>query len=266
MKRSQAALHPGMTRHAPTNNKQWRVGVWRAKPLTGVIRLLKIGLMLGLWAMLGASGAAPSSAQAPHPVSSPPDVLVLVFAVPGGPDQVGLTYSGMVPHAQALRDVRALQAATGWNVSGIQVTDLPAPIQKATGKMTGIDFVAPGVVAPQSHTLPVEPFVSSLRAYHHVTLTYLVGSGFAFQGLRDYADNHIKISLAQRGATYTYQIYYHDGRFGRLNLPRYQLPMADARSAQTGGKRRVDPWLLGLVALAAVGAGCIVYAVLARNA
>ena len=194
-------------------------------------------------------------------------MLILVFAVPGGPDQIGLTYPGVVPHAQAMRDVKAIVAATGWNISGIHIADQAPPIKKPTGKMTGVDFVVPGAVSLQSRYLPVEPFVNSLRSYHHVTLTYLVGGGFGFEGLRSYADNHVKIALDQRGSNYTYQIFYKDGNFGHLSLPRYQLSVADTRSAATGRTRRhrVNPWLVALVTVAAVGAGCIVYAVLARN-
>ena len=172
-------------------------------------------LMAALW-LLGIGGPHPSAAaQAAKSPTQQPDVLVLLFAVPGGPDQVGLTYPGLVPHAQALRDVHAIQAATGWTMTGMRITDQSAPIPKATGKMTGIDFVVPGAVAVHSHTLPIEPFVNSLRSYHHVTVTYLMGQDFTFQGLRNYTDNHISIALDQRGSTYTYQIYYQNGRFGR---------------------------------------------------
>jgi hypothetical protein len=205
-------------------------------------------------------------AQAPARNANQPDVLVIIFAVPGGPDQIGLTYPGIIPHAQAQRDVKAIQQATGWNISGVQITDLPPPIEKPSGKMTGVNFVAPGAVPLGSRYLPVEPFVNSLRSYHHVTLTYLVGAGFGFEGLRSYGDSHVKIALDQRGSTYTYQILYHDGRFGHLGLPRYQLSSADAKSsALTDHRRTVNPWLVALIAVAAVGAGCIAYAVFARS-
>lgn len=224
------------------------------------------------WTMLGLCSAFTFSwaaaAAPPHATASQqPDVLVLVFTVPGGPDQVGLTYPGLVPHAQVIRDVHAIQTATGWNVSGVHIADLPPPIKKSKQKMTGVDFVVPSAVNPQARYLPIEPFVNSLRSYHHVTVTYLVGSEFGFEGLRHYADNHVKVALDQHGSTYTYQIFYHDGRFGHLNLPRYQLANTSGQVAQAApSSRRVNPWLIALVAVAAVGAGCIVYAVFTRSA
>lgn len=228
--------------------------------------------LLLAWCVLGGSAVqAQIKGQAP----SQPDVLVLVFSVPGGADQVGLTYPGVVPRAQVQRDIKAIQAATGWAVTNTHVSDkrppvIDSPTRKWTvGKMTEADFTVSGAVAPASHYLPLEPFVQALRPYRHVALTFFVASGFNFQGLRKYSDPHVRIALEQRGATYTYQIFILNGHFGRLNLPRYDLSAANARSARgAGGDGRpaASPWLLALVALAAVGTGCVVYAVLARNA
>lgn len=223
-------------------------------------------VLLSLLLLVRCVSAPSAGAQITGQAVGQPDLLILVFAVPGGPDQVGLTYPGVVPHAQAIRDVKAIRAATGWHISGVHIADQAPPIRKPSGKMTGVDFVVPGAVSLPSRYLPVEPFVNSLRSYRHVTLTYLIGGGFGFEGLRSYADNHVKITLNQRGSNYTYQIYYHDGQFGHLNLPHYQLSDADSRSSEAGrAHRRVNPWLVVLVAVAAVGAGCLAYAVFARS-
>ena len=225
-----------------------------------------MGFLLGLLLLTTRLAAQSAGRPVPGKAANQPDVLVLVFAVPGGPDQIGLTYPGVVPHAQAMRDVNAIAAATGWNISGVHIADQAPPIQKPSGKMTGVDFVAPGAVSLPSRYLPVEPFVNSLRSYRHVTLTYLVGGGFGFEGLRSYADNHVRIALDQSGSSYTYQIFYRDGRFGHISLPHYQLPTVDSRSsAAPETHRRGRLWLVALIAVAAVGAGCIAYAVLARN-
>lgn len=226
----------------------------------------RLSVCIGI--LLTALGACSASARLPTQTAGQPDILILIFSVPGGPDQIGLTYPGIVPHRQAMRDVKALGAATGWNISGIRITDMPPPIKKPMGKMTGIDFVVQGAVVPQSHYLPVEPFVNSLRSYRHITLTYLIGSKFGFEGLRNYADNHVKIALDQRGSTYTYQIFFHDSRFSHLKLPRYELSNAEAKLSQapSGAGQSVTPWLVALVAAAAVGVGFIVYAIFARGA
>lgn len=219
----------------------------------------KLLRLLLVWCALGGSaGHAQIKGQAP----SQPDVLILVFSVPNGPDQIGLTYPGVVSHAVVQRDIKALQAATGWAVTRTHISDKLPPVRKAVGKMTEADFTVSDAVAPSARYLPLDPFVQAFRPYRHVALTFFVGSGFNFQGLRNYSDSHVRIALEQRGATYTYQIFILDEHFGRLKLPRYELSAANTRSARGG----VSPWLLAFVALAAVGTGCAVYAVLARNA
>lgn len=206
-------------------------------------------------------------ARTPSP-AGPPTVLVLVAAGQNGQDQVGLTYRGQVPHAQAKRDMAALQAATGWRVTNIEITDLPPPVAGAKGKMTGLTCTAAGAVAPQSHTFDIAPIIGALRPYKRIALTYFAPPDFAFQGLRAYADNHVEIALEQRGITYTYQIQVRDPHFGRLDLPRYQLTDLQARAAQAADtkRRRARPWAIALVLAAALGAGGLVYAALARHA
>ena len=210
--------------------------------------------------LAGSPGRAQIKGQAP----GQPDVLVLVFSSPGGPDQIGLTYPGVVPHGIVQRDIRALQATTGWATANIHISDKLPPVRKSVGKMTEADFTVAGAVAPTTHYLPLEPFVQALHPYRHVTLTYFVGQGFDFRGVRNYSDRHVRIALEQRGGTFTYQIFMLDGHVEHLKLPRYELSSAGGRTALGDG--RASPWLLALVALAAVGTGCVVYAVLARNA
>lgn len=212
---------------------------------------------------------SPAYAQIKGQAPGQPDVLVLVFSVPGGEDQVGLTYPGVVPHSTVQRDIRAIQAATGWAAANVHITDKLPPVRKSVGKLTEADFTVTGAVAPATHYLPLEPFVQALRPYHHITLTYFVGPGFDFQGVRNYADRHVRIALDQRGATYTYQIFMLDGHVEHLKLPRYELSAVGGRTVRgdgQNGRSAAKPWLLALVALAAVGTGCVVYAVLARNA
>lgn len=232
----------------------------RCLPLLSVLRFLP-----ALCLLVGPPAHAQIKGQAP----GQPDVLVLVFSVPGGSDQIGLTYPGVVPHSTVQRDIHAIQAATGWSTANIHITDKLPPVRKSVGKMTEADFTVTGAVAPTTHYLPLEPFVQALRSYHHITLTYFVGQGFDFQGVRNYADRHVRIALEQRGATFTYQIFMLDGHVEHLKLPRYELSAVGGRMAHgdgQDGRSTAKPWLLALVALAAVGTGCVVYAVLARNA
>lgn len=196
-----------------------------------------------------------------------PDVLILVYALSTGQGQIGITYPGVVPHSQAQRDLQALQRATGWQIGDVRITDQSPPIQNTHMKMTGIEFTAKGALVPGSNTLAVEPFIDAFRAYHQIGLTYFVEQGFGFQGLRTYQDDYVQIAMTQHGSTYSYQIVVRDPHFGKLNLPRFQPSPGDTRLSGIFGKsiRSAHPWLVLLVVLAAIGAGAIVYCVLARQ-
>ncbi len=223
-------------------------------------RLICVCFALALAAAFGqAAQAAPGFVR--------PDVLILVYALSSGQGQVGVTYPNVVPHAQAQRDLKALQMETGWRFSGIKITDLPPPIENAAGKMTGLECTVAGALTPRSDTLEVAPFVNAFRGYRQIGLTYFTEPGFGFQGLRDYADPHVQIAMTQRGTTYSYRIVVRDPHFGRLSLPRYQMPPGQTRSVGAGSEARkaVHPWLVVLVVLAALGAGAVAYSLLARQ-
>ncbi|MDQ2687448.1 MAG: hypothetical protein M3Y28_06230, partial [Armatimonadota bacterium] len=119
-------------------------------------------LLLACCVLAGSPAHAQLKGQAP----GQPDVLVLVFSVPGGADQVGLTYPGVVPHSTVQRDIKALKAATGWSAANIHITDKLPPVRKSFGKMTEADFTVSGAVAPETHYLPLEPIVQALSPYH----------------------------------------------------------------------------------------------------
>ena len=209
----------------------------------------------------------PTGAQArPGPAGKSPDVLILVAAMPNGQDQIGITYAGMIPHAQARRDVAVLRAVTGWPLKHVRITDAPSSLAWDKTKMTGVECVTGRVVLPATHGLVVQPFVQAFRVYPHVQLTYFVGDGFPFQGLHDYSDDHVRITLERHGDAFTYQIFIRDSRWERLNLPYLQPPSTDAHVLPVLPRPGVKPWLLALVAVAAIGSGCVAYALLNRTA
>jgi len=202
----------------------------------------------------------PVRAQAPPGTASSgkPDVLVLVYQQPGKGDLVDITYARAIPHAQAQRDLAALAQASGWAIGPSRVTDGLAPVQQKM-TMTSSSFTAPGVVQPETHALPVEPFITAFRPYKRLALIFSVGPAFRFQGLRDYADNNVQIALEQHGTVFTYQARILNPQFSQLNLPR---PPSTAVSAA----RRASPWPLFLGLLAAAGsAGVLVYILRARK-
>ncbi len=209
--------------------------------------------------MLGA--IAPGLAQAPPggASSGKPDVVVLVYQQAAGGDLVDITYAHTVPHAQAQRDLSALAQASGWAVGPGRVTDGTAPVsQKMT--MTSSVLTVPGVIRPETHQLPVSPFVTALRPYKRLVLIFSVGPDFQFQGPRDYADSNVQLALAQSGTVYTYQARILNPQFTHLDLPTSQ-------AAASAAPRRASPWVLLLGVLTAAGAaGVLVYVLMARKA
>ena len=226
-------------------------------------------LVLLLWlALLIASMASPVGAKT-QPTAlqgGSPDVLILVAATATGQDQIGVTYPKVVPHAQARRDLAALQAATGWLLKRIKITDAPSSLRRDKVKMTGSECVASRAVRQETHGLAVQPFVQAFRGYHYLLLTYFVGADFRFRGLHDYSDNDLRIKLDQHGSAYTYQIFIRRPNFERLKLPYLQPPLVSGVQIARAAPRPVlRTWLIALVAVAAAGAGCAVYALLSRT-
>ena len=222
------------------------------------------GLLATTLALVGMLGSGHVANAAPS--TSQPDVLMLVYAGPDGKDSVGLTYPKAIPHAQAKSDLQALQASTGWAPQHVHLEDAPAPLRGSKQMMTSVDFVAQGVIPSQGRYLPVEPIVSALRNYPHVAITYMVGDKYDFQGLRQYSDQYVSIALDERGNAYTYHIFVHDPKFPKLNLPIYQAPPGQVKTATAPARRGIQPWQVILVTVIACLAGGGVYFVMSRQA
>ena len=201
------------------------------------------------------------SLPVPGRAQTAPDVLVLVVQRPGLGDEVNITYSGRVPHAQVQQDLNALRQATGWARTGLKISDEQAPVQKVR-YMTGATFTAPNAVQNETHTLPVEPFVTAFHLYKNLALIFVVDSSFQFQGWRQYADNNVAITLDQHGAAYTYRVAILNSQFTHLGLP----GTAKAAAVLFGNKKaRVSPLLLVMgIVLAAAAAGILVFVITNR--
>lgn len=233
--------------------------------MRGLNLAARVALVLGLSLCLG--GAA-TRAQTPPAgggtggggISGPPDVLILVYQRPGQGDQVDVTYKHTVPHAQALADLSALASATGWPIGASRITDAAPPTQGRGGLMTGSVFSVLGAVRDDTHTFPVEAFVTAFRSYRRIGLIFIVGPAFQFQGIGDYADNNLRISLDRRGSVFNYQVEVLNPAFSRLDLPRSQPLAGPARPA------RSPLALVGGVLAAAAAVGVAVYLLTARLA
>lgn len=209
---------------------------------------------------LGAVSAVSAQSPTPVTISGPPDVLILVYQQPGKNDKVDITYSHTLPHAQAQRDLAALASATRWPIGAGKVADGLPPVQNKIGPMTSSTFELPNLIRDDTHTLPVDPFITAFRAYKRLNLIFSVGPAFVFQGQGNYADNNVHYTLDQRGTMYTYQVQILNPNFEHLGLP----ASGSAASATPKSGSRLKS-LLSLAFLA-VGLGALVYLYLARGA
>ena len=193
------------------------------------------GVMAGVGAM--AFGAVlPGRAQSPPTGASlgRPDVLVLVYQQPGQADLVDITYAHTVrtPRRSATWGRWHKPQDGPWGRAASQ--DGSAPVQR-TMPMTSSVFTAPHVIQGETHTLPVEPFITAFRSYQRLTLIFSVAPGFQFQSPRGYTDNNVQIAAEQRGTVFTYQVRVLNPQFTHLKLPQPTLRGAPRRIALRPG-------------------------------
>jgi len=218
------------------------------------------------WGIMAAIGAlalgivTPGRAQTPptSAAAGQPDVVILVIQQAGQADAVDITYAHTVPHAQARRDLDALAQATGWAIGQSRITEGLAPVQQKM-VMTSSAFSAPNVIRNETHTLPVEAFITAFRPYKRLTLIFSARPDFQFQGQRDYADNNVQIAVQQHGVVFTYQVRVLNPQFAHLTLPR-----AEVTAGVTPHRATPWAWLLGIPA-AAAASGVLVYVLMARK-
>lgn len=215
------------------------------------------GLLLVLGSIL-VLGAVQGRAQTPSHASTGPDVLCLVYQRPGLGDQIDITYSHIVPQAQAHRDVGALAKAAGWTIANGQMSNGVPPVQNKIGAMTSVTFDVPQAIRNETHTLPVEAFVTAFKSYKTLGLIFIVDSSFQFQGWRQYADNNVRITLDQHGSAYTYRVTLLNSQFDRLNLPSAGQTADTALAARHKGRSSPLALIPGIVGAAAL-VGVLVY-------
>ncbi len=244
-------------------------GIGFSLPVATSTQRLRLMLLAACVCAIGGFGALMCARQAV--ADTPPDVLILVYAGPGGNDQVGLTYRSMLTRAQVHRDLQALAAGTGWTPKHVVMNAKTAAQLNADTPMTIVSFDARNVISPDSHTFTLEPVVLAMKAYPFTALTYFVAGHYNYRGLRQYQDRYVNIRLDEQTAAFTYHIHILDPSFQKLNLPIYQAPAAQSQVVSTPivyphkGRHRARSWQVGVVALVAIAAGGAVYFVASRQ-
>jgi len=203
------------------------------------------------------STVSPAKQANPAPSSQVPDVLVWIDATRQAGTWVSVTYPKVVQRAQAEDHLRRLLAETGWTASNVRISEGSVTVQ-GENPMTSAEFMVPQQsLALESGVLPVEPFIEALRDLKNIELLYIVPQGFAFQGLADFENKYVKITLKRGSNSYRYAIIVKRSDFRELGLPRPGIqaqPPADAE--EKGG---MNAALVGLVVALALATGALAY-------
>jgi hypothetical protein len=209
------------------------------------------------------------------------DVQVMVFPavmfppVPGsvtGEDHVTFTYATGLTDEQAMKDFLAYSKITARTLHDVQIsTGRTALSGAASPVMTCVTFTTPDVIRSNVPYFDLEPFIQTMKGYHHLRLIFVTPAGFQFTGLRNYEDRNVRISLdqlsAKGGTTYTYNVNVLNSRFQALHLPTWQADPAQLKVAekQKADKRLLLVKIFGAILVAGVASlvGYLVYNVLA---
>jgi hypothetical protein len=186
-----------------------------------------------------------------------PDVQAIIMRVPGGMDMVNITYPQIIPADQAARDVAALALDANLGAVDVDVTNSTEKLAKIKSTpMTSATFAAKGIMPDENHetAFRLEPWVLALKNYHNVSITYMVGKDFGFNGLRDYKNGNVSIALDRRGNDYTYRVAILDPRFTHLGLPFLQADAVHVTLTSVPETHR--PWYIAaFLAVSAIAAG-----------
>jgi hypothetical protein len=167
---------------------------------------------------------------------------------------VALTYSTAVPRALVSTQLNTLLKETGWRAYNINITDRGLS-PSAKDAMTSLGFTTPQVVDLRNGYLQVLPFIKALKALKSIRLVYIVPPGFRFSGPVQYADRHVKITMAQSGNTFSYGITIKNPNFGTLNLPGVNQPTLSTTKHSNG-----PGWnCIAYVILLALGVGVLTF-------
>lgn len=180
-----------------------------------ILRVMTVTIIVGLLLCISNCFAQnkPSASKLPSP-----DVLVLVLDGMGPYDQVSINYAGTVSKTDAQKDLMELSKISHWVIQNQSVSTQAGSMPGAK-QTTSAAFQTMPVVDKTQGTLPIEPFIVTLKRFKNIQINYLVASKFTFQGLKNYENDNVKINLRQSGNSYLYTVGIKNSDFERLDLP-----------------------------------------------
>ncbi len=159
-----------------------------------------------------------------------PDLVMLVL-VSQQMDTVSFSYSKIVKRDQAEAHLAKLLQETGWTANNVRIEDMKMMDGSAT---TTVEFNTLGTVNLESGGFPLAPIIKAFRDLGYLEVHFMVPQQFAFRGLRQFENKHVKITLNRGTNAYGYSVFVKDPNFDTLNLPMVQPERNPTRNTTEG--------------------------------
>jgi hypothetical protein len=217
--------------------------------------------------MLTGGGA---QAQNDTTITQQPEAQIVVAPDMQGAWLVSMVYPKQVPRVTAEGRAKRLAGLARWKIGELTFEDRaleatqPVSGTKPGEKMSSVTFRTTAMLVDfRNGTLTMEPFASALRDLSRVNITYLVPGNFVYRGPRRYSDNNIRIVCGGEQSTYNCYMEIKNHQATRFPLPQFE-PAVPEKTRRATVPATSNALKIGMVALAAMGTGLLVYAIVNR--
>jgi len=194
-------------------------------------------------------------------------LMVLVQPM-GSHTAVVMTFSEVVPHAEARARLARLAELTGAHIVSSDITDItvatPAGSSRASARQTGLEALLSGMQYSAQRAFILQPFLAAFGDLGRFDVLFLTQRVDGFAGLRYWDGEGISVRLLQDGAPYRYRFVVSSDVSPALTLPVYHpvAPKMPDPARSSDHSKLPGPWLFG----AALLSGCAVFILLLARA
>ncbi|MDI6827045.1 MAG: hypothetical protein QME62_01020 [Armatimonadota bacterium] len=208
---------------------------------------------------------APQSQAKTTPKLIEPDVLIFIQLTGTNMDFVSFTYPKVVPQNQAMAHLSRVSLETGWQTLDLRITN-NSLLKSGSNPMTSVEFTTPQAVRLDLGGFPIEPLIKAFKDLKHIEIVYVTPQNFAFQGLKNFENKYVKITLQRGTNTYRYQITIKDSGFETLGLPFLQPEVPNTPKTEVATEHKSRTMAVVLIIIIALIAGVLTYYFIRRLA
>ncbi len=187
-----------------------------------------------------------------------PDVLVFIQLTGTNMDFVSFTYPKVVSQNQAMAHLSRVTSETGWQTLDLRITN-NSLLKSGSNPMTSVEFTTPQVVRLDLGGFPIEPLIKAFKDLKHIEIVYVTPPNFTFQGLKNFENKYVKITLQRGTNTYRYQITIKDSDFETLGLPFLQPEAPSTPKTEVATEHKSRALAVVLIIIIALIAGALTY-------